>query len=360
MNDERYIAIPPGAIIPGSLPKFKIYIGSSNGRRILWAKDGNEVSAKQIATLANIGPKEVFIDLEEEIKYEQYLETHLGNILEHQGPSDEQKAAIFSRVSTNVVKGSYEASLGFGAMNMDSLRRTQLLVKNALIFIAESNSLKALAKMIGHDYKTYEHATKVLWFTVAFLRNNPDILEQIEPGYQTFDAVQKNEVLKQCGVAALLHDIGKVLVSQEILNKKGPLTPVEWEIMKRHSLNGLAMLLDTETPVFVKKAILHHHEDFYGGGYPMGLEGQNITMLARVLRIVDVFDAMTSNRPYKKALSPVKAARIMIGTPPDNDKQVDASKQDNRDQSMVRCFDEKLVRKFIVFLGKVSSGITKD
>jgi len=359
MDDKKYIAIPPGAIIPGSLPKFKIYILSPNGRHILWARDGNDVSAEQLTKLSESGPKGVFIDLEEEIKYEKYLEDHLGDILENQGPSDDQKAAIFSKVSTNVVKDSFETSLGLGTMNVDTLQRTQSMVKNALIFIAESNSLQALSKMIGHDYKTYEHATKVLWFTVAFLRSNPDILEQIQPDCQAFDEVQKKEILKQCGVGAMLHDIGKAFVSKEIINKNGPLTEVEWEIMKRHPLNGLAMLLDTETPVFVKKAILHHHEDFNGGGYPMSLEGQNITTLARVLRIVDVFDAMTSRRPYKEALSPIKAAQIMIGALTEKTKKEDVSGQDDRDQGMRLCFDEKLLRKFILFLGKISPTIEK-
>jgi len=355
MNDKKYMSIPPGAIIPGSLPKFKIYVLSSNDRHILWARDGNQVSQEQINKLVESGQKKVFIDLEEEIIYEQYLESHLGDILENQASSEDQKAEIFSKVSTNVVKDSFETSLGLGTMDVDMLRRTQALVKNALIFIAETNSLNALSKMIGHDYKTYEHATKVLWFTVAFLRNNPDILEQIEPNYQAFDESMKKEMLKQCGVGAILHDIGKVFVPQDILNKNGPLTPVEWEVIKRHPLSGLAMLLDTEIPVFVKKAVLHHHEDFNGGGYPMCLEGKNIHVLARVLRIVDVFDAMTSRRPYKEAMSPAKVAQIMIGIPPEKIKFEEDSGNENRDQGMRQCFDEILLRKFIMFLGKMTS-----
>ena len=104
-------------------------------------------------------------------------------------------------------------------------------------------------------------------------QDHPDILERIEPGYQTLDEERKKEMVRQCGVGAMLHDIGKAFVPQEILHKDGPLTEIEWEIMKRHPLNGMAMLLDTDLPVFVKKGILHHHEDFNGGGYPMGLEG---------------------------------------------------------------------------------------
>ena len=209
--------------------------------------------------------------------------------------------------------------------------------------------------MIGHDYKTYEHATKVLWFTVAFLRSYPEILAQIVPDIESYHEVQKKELLKQCGVGALLHDIGKVFVAPGILNKNGPLDPVEWEVVKRHPLTAFAMLTDTETPAFVKKAILQHHEDFHGEGYPMGLKGKNINVLARVLRIVDVFDAMTSRRPYKEAFSPMEAAKIMVGTPEENDGSQESPVRDARDLGMKKCFDEKLLRKFIVFLGKVSS-----
>jgi HD-GYP domain-containing protein (c-di-GMP phosphodiesterase class II) len=345
------MAIPPGAIIPGSLPKFKIYVRTDKGRYILWAKDGNEVNPGQLERLSSGGTEEVFIDLEEEIKYEEYLENHLGTILEHKGSTDDQKAAIFGKVSTNVVKDAFEDSLGMGTMDETSIKRTQKMIKHALIFIAESQSLQPLTKMIGHDYQTYTHATKVLWFTVAFLSENPDILSQIHKDYETLGKDQQMEILRQCGVGALLHDIGKAFVTPDILNKSGALNPIEWEIMKRHPLNGLAMLLDAAIPDFVRKAVLHHHEDYSGGGYPMGIEGRNITTLARVLRIIDVFDAMTSRRPYKDAVPPLKAMQIMVGVPPDMMDEEDDSTSDKRDLGMRRCFDYDLLRRFILFLG---------
>ncbi|MCJ7833143.1 MAG: HD domain-containing protein, partial [Deltaproteobacteria bacterium] len=192
---------------------------------------------------------------------------------------------------------------------------------------------------------------KVLWFTMLFLKDNPVVLEIVQPRYQVFDELQQMEILRQCGVGALLHDIGKVFISQDILNKSGPLTEIEWEIMKRHPLSSLAMLLATDIPEFVKKAVLQHHEDFDGSGYPMGQRGLHINILARVLRIVDTFDAMTSRRPYKDPLPSKKAMDIMIGTP-DNKRKDAVSAQDIRDQGMIRCFDEDLLRKFILFLGK--------
>lgn len=346
------MAIPPGAIIPGALPKFKIYFLSPQGHYILWALEGNKVSADQLTRLSERGVKEVYVDLDEKFKYDEYLEDNLGKILENQASSVEQKAEIFSQVSTRVVKSAFESSFGVGIVGPSVLQRTERMVKNALIFISESKSLQALTQMIGHDYKTYEHATKVLWFAVAFLRDNPFILKIIQPAYQELDDSQKMELLRQCGVGALLHDIGKVFISPEILNKNGPLTEVEWEIMKRHPLNSLVMLLDTEMPEFVKKAVLQHHEDFDGSGYPMSLRGLHITILARVLRIIDTFDAMTSRRPYKDPVPPKKVIEIMIGTPPEK-KAADDSEPTNRDQGMLRYFDEDVLRKFILFLGKM-------
>jgi len=182
-------------------------------------------------------------------------------------------------------------------------------------FIAETKSLEALSKIIGHDYKTYEHATKVMWLTVLFLKENSDILEQIEPDYVHFTEHEKKKLLEQCGVAAILHDIGKVFVPTEILNKNGPLNEVEWEIVKRHPFGSLALLLDTGIPTFVKKAVLHHHEDFKGGGYPIGVAGDDIHPLARVIKIADVFDAMTSKRPYKDAMVPAEAIKLASSPP---------------------------------------------
>jgi putative nucleotidyltransferase with HDIG domain len=167
------------------------------------------------------------------------------------------------------------------------------------------------------------------------------------------DELQQAEILRQCGVGALLHDIGKTYVSQEILNKSGPLTKVEMEIMKRHPLHGLAMLLITGIPEFVKKAVLQHHEDFDGSGYPMNLKGLNINILARVLRITDTFDAMTSRRPYKAPHTPRKAIEIMIGSqPPKKKMNEEGEVEEDRDQGMIHCFDEDLLRKFILFLGE--------
>jgi len=344
---RSFTAIPPGAILPGSMPDFRIFIRSNN-RYILWAREGNTVTVEQLKKLAD-GPNEVYIDVEDGFKYDQYLETYLGDILKKEEPSNQQKAEIFSRVTNKVIGQTFAKTQSIGTLPQGVADRVKTVVENAFFFIAETKSLEALSKIIGHDYKTYEHATKVMWLTVLFLKENSDILEQIEPDYVHFTEHEKKKLLEQCGVAAILHDIGKVFVPTEILNKNGPLNEVEWEIVKRHPFGSLALLLDTGIPTFVKKAVLHHHEDFKGGGYPIGVAGDDIHPLARVIKIADVFDAMTSKRPYKDAMVPAEAIKIMVGTrSADN-----GNGRQNRDSGMKHCFDEKYLRKFVVLLGKL-------
>lgn len=99
---------------------------------------------------------------------------------------------------------------------------------------------------------------------------------------------------------AYMHDIGKIGISEEILNKRMPLTEEEWEILKQHPINGLEIIKPVESLKEIAPLILHHHERYDGNGYPGNLMGENIPYLARVLTVVDGFDAMTSNRPYSR------------------------------------------------------------
>jgi putative two-component system response regulator len=105
--------------------------------------------------------------------------------------------------------------------------------------------------------------------------------------------------------AAPMHDIGKVGISDNILLKPGRLTPEEFEIMKQHASFGYELLKDSNSLVLQAGAeiALGHHEKFDGSGYPQGLKGEEIPLLSRIVAVADVFDALTSERPYKKAWS---------------------------------------------------------
>jgi putative nucleotidyltransferase with HDIG domain len=104
-------------------------------------------------------------------------------------------------------------------------------------------------------------------------------------------------------IAGLLHDLGKVSISEHILNKPGKLTEAEYTKIKEHSALGAMIVDHVEGLHRLVKIIRHHHERFDGNGYPDGLAGEDIPLEARILSVVDVFDAMTHERSYRKALS---------------------------------------------------------
>lgn len=112
-------------------------------------------------------------------------------------------------------------------------------------------------------------------------------------------------------ISCLFHDIGKAHIDQIILNKKGQLTDREKAIIREHPLRSYEEVLTLGYPEEVAQIILYHHENWNGTGYPKGLVGQAIPFGSRILRLSDVFDALTMDRPYRKSLSIHEALSIM-------------------------------------------------
>jgi HD-GYP domain-containing protein (c-di-GMP phosphodiesterase class II) len=113
-------------------------------------------------------------------------------------------------------------------------------------------------------------------------------------------------------IAAQLHDLGKIKIPEQILNKPKKLTEKEFEIIKKHSEIGFSIVRNLPEFYDIAEAILYHHERFNGSGYPTGKKSQEIPLYARILSIADAYEAMTSNRIYRKALTEEKAQQIII------------------------------------------------
>ena len=122
------------------------------------------------------------------------------------------------------------------------------------------------------------------------------------------------EFLRDIALAGVLHDLGKSKIPIEILNKPTKLDAEEWKIMKMHPVYGYRMIehidgISTE----IKKAVIEHHENIDGTGYPLGISGDKICKMAKILTVADVYDALVTDRPYKDAKSPADALEIMMG-----------------------------------------------
>ena len=147
-------------------------------------------------------------------------------------------------------------------------------------------SLTALANAIDlRDRYTRGHVERVTGYAVALAGQLGWVEKRME----------------QLRFGAILHDIGKIHISEKILLKSGPMTDEEWEDIKRHPIIGAEMIKDIPYLTHAVPIIRSHHERWDGKGYPDGLEGKLIPMGARIVAIADAFDAMTTNRPYSPA-----------------------------------------------------------
>jgi putative nucleotidyltransferase with HDIG domain len=160
------------------------------------------------------------------------------------------------------------------------------------------STIETLALAIdAKDQVTHGHIRRVQTFAVELAKAigilNPDQLKAIE-------------------ASALLHDMGKLAVPEHILNKPGKLTSAEFEKMKLHASIGADILSSIEFPYPVVPIVRHHHENWDGTGYPAGISGVDIPIGARILSVVDCFDALTSDRPYRPRLEIAEATKILL------------------------------------------------
>ena len=124
--------------------------------------------------------------------------------------------------------------------------------------------------------------------------------------------VHDEATIKAIEAAALLHDTGKLAIPEHILNKPGKLTTEEFEVMKQHARIGAEILAPVDFPFPVVPIVRHHHENWDGTGYPDGISGTDIPIGARILSVVDCFDALTSDRPYRRRMSDEMALAILL------------------------------------------------
>ncbi len=154
--------------------------------------------------------------------------------------------------------------------------------------------------------------------------------------------------LTKLGLGALLHDIGKVFIDKDIVNKPGKLTDEEFTSMKMHSKLGYDYVRDRfQLPVKSYVAVLDHHERYDGSGYPNNKKGDEISDFGKMIALADVYDALTSERPYRKALPPSEAMEYIMG-----------NSQVHFDPELVKVFSRKVAPYPVGTLVRLSNGMT--
>lgn len=215
-------------------------------------------------------------------------------------PESRSNAEEFGQAAKILAQSREAVSLMFSEARMG--RVTEIEKAGALVdqiaasVIRNQHALVALSRLKNADDYTYMHSVAVCAMMIALAR-------QLQLG---------DDEVRVCGKAGLLHDIGKMAVPIAILNKPGRLTDSEFEQVRRHPQAGYELMLRVPgLPAIAMDVCLHHHEKFDGTGYPNGLRGTGISLYARMGAICDVYDAITSNRPYKAGWCPAESLRRM-------------------------------------------------
>jgi putative nucleotidyltransferase with HDIG domain len=201
---------------------------------------------------------------------------------------------------------------------MEALRRTALLVVEDLFENPSPENVQRSSKIVGSFVYVLMKDPKA-YFLLSNLSSHDPYTLQHSVGTAVNSiilgrklGISDEQELHELGLGGLLHDIGKVKVKKEIINKNGPLDELEWEEMRQHSSEGFNLVRDnSQLTDRTKRAILEHHEDRDGTGYPDKKVFSDVHVFSKIVAISDIFNALTTNRSYSKARTPFEAFQLM-------------------------------------------------
>ncbi len=262
-------------------------------RLIKVLKEGTKPNSAYLLKMHNLGMNEFFAERKYRKPLLDYVAGRTLQILQHPSPSVEQKCeAVYDNamllIRSAMEDGDIVETLRYG---LEYSRTFANVVRQNPVLIYK------LPDLLTIDYDLYNHSVNVCVLCTAF-----GAFLKLE---------DKQAVALSAG--ALYHDIGKKYINPNILSKPSGLDSMEWAEIRTHPIHSYQILAEQRTlPAAALEIALQHHENQDGSGYPNGLVGEEISYLASIVRIVDAYDAITSERCYKPALKPMDAVLLMI------------------------------------------------
>lgn len=279
-----------------------------------WKKSFKLAASGDLKTLRTCGVQEVWIDTgkgldidastevistedeKQKVEIELQQAAEMAPLEQRVSLREEMDRArkIHARAKQEVISMFQEARMG-KALQMDKAASLADEINQSIA--RNSGALLSLARLKNKDDYTYLHSVAVCALMIALGR---------QFGIE-------GDTLRELGVAGLLHDIGKMMIPEEVLNKPGRLTDEEFDIIKSHPMHGWEMLRKSPGMNDIALDVCrHHHERVDGAGYPDRLSGEALTLFARMGAVCDVYDAITSNRCYKNGWTPAESIRKMV------------------------------------------------
>ena len=287
-----YIPVSVSTLQPSEEAGISLYQRDDSGENfVLYCADDHPLLDKDLSRLRARGIKQLFIEGHARDSYQDYLRDMISA-----GPdenvSGQARAGALNHVMLDVLESSFRA----GDTNETVSAATQLGDMTADIVCSDQFAAGDLFKVLHHDYATFTHSANVALYAGMLAK---------ELGLSAQD-------VQQITTGGLLHDLGKLEIDDKILSKPGKLDEAEFRAIKMHPTLGLNQVaFRDDLNVGQLMMVYQHHERLDGKGYPVGVVSDEIHLWAKICAVVDVFEAMTSHRPYRSPMAKPRVIEIM-------------------------------------------------
>ncbi len=290
-KSKRYMSIDKRLITEGEHLAFEVYVpNEAKTQMSLYLQSDSVIDSNCKVRLREV--ERLFVMDEDYEKYKEYAQRHLKTIASKKDVPFEQKADIVYSKASEVMDELFQNPDALGNM-----QKSQDIVDGFVnLVLQDEATLESIMKIAAHDYYTHTHSINVSIYALSLAK---------------FLGL-KDKDLEDIGMSSMMHDLGKSKVGWEIINKNGKLTDAEFTQMKKHPAAGYDIARNMGiTDKRVLSGIRSHHEKLDGRGYPDGLKDKQISLFPRIIAVCDVFDALTTKRSYKAAMTSFEAISLM-------------------------------------------------
>lgn len=312
-----FLPVSISTLLPDKVLGVRLYIRDSSAT-VPRLYRGSEIpfERKDRDRLLSNGLRALYINVSDHAHYQSYLRNNLPAILGDERIPVNERFTSLNIVVRDVLAGSFRAN------NVDaSVRGADQLAEHCVELMSRDDCLTSrIIGLLNHDYQTFTHSANVAYYCLLLARAL---------------GITDSGELKSITIGGFIHDLGKLDIPDRILNKPGKLTDQEYDLIREHPRTGFLKLCTRDDVTFPQLMMVYqHHERMDGGGYPVGCSKDELHDWTRLCSVADVYEALTSNRPYRARLSSSEVLQIM---------QRDSGKK--FDEEVLQCWINAIARK---------------
>jgi HD-GYP domain-containing protein (c-di-GMP phosphodiesterase class II) len=288
-----YIPVHLDGLVLDSVVDFHLHLQTSPGHFVLFRGPDLEFTTAHHTRLLANRVETLWLKGDERRRYEQYVERHLETLLGNPKIATSRKVELLQSAAQTTLE-----AVMVDPRHTDAVPRTRRVAQQTVqLIVRDRDAMGHMAALMARDYDTVRHSMNVSVFAT---------------GLAAAAGVTNPSDLRDIALGGLLHDIGKSELPRELIVKPGAYTEEEMTLMRTHVARGEHILqADGRMGSLGMVVVSQHHERLTGNGYPRGLDAQHIHLFGRIAAIADVYDAMTSDRSYQRAMKPVDALHLM-------------------------------------------------